>query len=280
MEPGLSSDEIDASTNRIVRWEILKGLPGEGPVPTYFHLGHPTPWSEGLAVRFWNSDGTEWVGNFQTGPSRRTEIIDWPEATSVAVNAAGCFYLVNAGDPNDYCVLGPKSLVGDTTFNEDRTKLFVSDDYGIYAYGRDGRPLWKSKGLGGVIVSIGDCMGGVLPVDVEQEMGERLVTVRLSEDDGGYLGTYYGDFTIFLKRGKRLPTMPSSSRMSLPESLPSIIRCMVAGFAPSPRIQHATTYSSGWTMAHLPKYISLLRRLHRNAPDGRAIIRSRPWRIG
>jgi len=57
----------DPGPNSLVRWEILKGLPGEGPLPRYFHLGHSTPWSEGFVVRFWNSDGAEWVGNFQGG---------------------------------------------------------------------------------------------------------------------------------------------------------------------------------------------------------------------
>ena len=51
----------DANTSRIARWEILPGLPGDGPVPKHFHTGHPTPWAEGFVVRFWNDDGTEWV---------------------------------------------------------------------------------------------------------------------------------------------------------------------------------------------------------------------------
>ena len=55
------------NTSRIVRWEVLAGLPGEGPIPHHFHLGHPTPWKEGFVVRFWNQDGSEWVGNSQGG---------------------------------------------------------------------------------------------------------------------------------------------------------------------------------------------------------------------
>jgi hypothetical protein len=26
----------------VVRWEVLKGLLGEGPLPKHFHMGHPT----------------------------------------------------------------------------------------------------------------------------------------------------------------------------------------------------------------------------------------------
>jgi hypothetical protein len=54
-----------ASPGRIVRWEILKGLPGEGSVPKHFHQGHPTPWMEVIVIRFFNEDGSSWVGNFQ-----------------------------------------------------------------------------------------------------------------------------------------------------------------------------------------------------------------------
>lgn len=47
-----------------VGWEVLTGLPGDGPIPYHFHLGHPSPWAEGLVVRFWKADGSSWVGNF------------------------------------------------------------------------------------------------------------------------------------------------------------------------------------------------------------------------
>ncbi len=92
----------DTSTNHIVRWEILKGLPSEGPLPKYFHLGHPTPWSEGFVVRFWNSDGTEWVGNFQSGWSPIGTVVDWPEAAIFVVIAYGAAYFLMKSDPQRY----------------------------------------------------------------------------------------------------------------------------------------------------------------------------------
>jgi hypothetical protein len=73
----------DSIPNPVVRWEILKGLPSEGPIPKYFHKGHPTPWAEGFVVRFWNEDGTEWVGNFQGGSGSIGTVVDSPEATMI-----------------------------------------------------------------------------------------------------------------------------------------------------------------------------------------------------
>jgi hypothetical protein len=74
-------DEIiePSADKRIVRWKILEGLPGEGPAPKYFHVGHPTPWAEGVAIRFWHEDGTEWIGNFQGGAFRYSNVALWPE---------------------------------------------------------------------------------------------------------------------------------------------------------------------------------------------------------
>jgi len=40
----------DASPSRIVRWEILKGLPGEGPVPKHFHLGQRWSTAQNCAI--------------------------------------------------------------------------------------------------------------------------------------------------------------------------------------------------------------------------------------
>ena len=45
----------------LVRYELLKGLPGEGPIPKELHLGPLTPWSERFVVRFWKmKGGNEW----------------------------------------------------------------------------------------------------------------------------------------------------------------------------------------------------------------------------
>src|SRR5690348_2002419 len=96
----------DSSPDRIVRWEILKGLPGEGPIPKHFHLGRPTPWAQGVVVRFWKQDGTEWVGNFQGRTFGVDDVLLWPEAKAVAVIAGGDFYLIDDDDTNSYSTLG------------------------------------------------------------------------------------------------------------------------------------------------------------------------------
>src|SRR4051812_43629163 len=85
---------------RIVRYEVLAGLPGEGPVPLHFHIGHPTPWTEGIVIRFFYEDGTDWVGNFQGHWSR--QIVLWSEADAIVVLAMHNLYLLDARSPEHY----------------------------------------------------------------------------------------------------------------------------------------------------------------------------------
>ena len=107
------------SVNRVVRWEVLPGLPGEGPEPRHFHTGHPTPWAEGLVIRFWNEDGTEWVGNFQGHRSR--EIVLWREADAVVVLVMDNLYVVDAHNPEHYITV-PSDEFGQIMFDtEHRT---------------------------------------------------------------------------------------------------------------------------------------------------------------
>jgi hypothetical protein len=185
MEPGLSADGTDASTSRIVHWEILKGLPGEGPVPKYFHLGHPTPWSEGLVVRFWDADGTEWVGNFQNSRIGSAQIVPWPEANVVGVKTSGHFsfdlYLIHAGNPADY---SSHIYLTGIMFNEDRSMLFVSDGIRIIGYRTDRKLAWVREGLGGYDLEMKSCVDGVLTVELEEVLGEPRKVVRLSANDG------------------------------------------------------------------------------------------------
>ena len=179
--------ESDATTTRIVRWESLPGLPGEGPVPKHFHLGHPTPWAEGFVVRFWNADGSEWVGNFQGLQDWSTKVVPWPEGDSVVVLAMDNFYLVDAGNPDNYVTLDSQWLVDDVMLDEDRRVLFVAASTAVCAFGRDRRLLWTRTGLPGYDAQLKTCTNGVLTIEVEEELGETRKTLRISAKDGTIL---------------------------------------------------------------------------------------------
>jgi|SRR5579859_488699 len=173
------------TAKRIVRWEILLGLPGDGPLCKYFHVGHPTPWSEGLVVRFSCCDGSEWVGNFQGLQDWSTKVLLWPEADSVVVIAMDNFYLVDTQNPDSYVTLDSQLLVDDVTLDNEHTILFVLASTTVLAFGRDRRLLWRQNALGGYDAQFHTCADGVLALEVEEELGGERKIVRLSCKDGG-----------------------------------------------------------------------------------------------
>ena len=185
MEPGLSSDGTDASTSRIVRWEILKGLPSEGPVPKYFHLGHPTPWSEGFVVRFWNSDGTEWVGNFQSAWGLGT-VVDWPEAAIVVVIGYGACYFLQKSDPLQYVHHG--FGVTSALLDETRRLLILAYQGGdLFAYDRDGQEVWSRRHFAVDGIELKGCEAGVITADIEYDYEGSWRTARVNAVDGSDL---------------------------------------------------------------------------------------------
>jgi hypothetical protein len=133
----------DGATNPVVEWEVLNGLPVEGPMPKHFHTCRPTPSTAGFVLRFRNADGSEWIGNFQEDLFGPDEVRAWPEANALIVFAAGNFYLVDSSDPRSYEAGEPLCFAG-LILNYDRTKLFVNDFWSVVAYGLDRTPIWQS----------------------------------------------------------------------------------------------------------------------------------------
>lgn len=170
-----------------VGWEVLTGLPGDGPIPYHFHLGHPSPWAEGLVVRFWKADGSSWVGNFQGLQDWSTKVVLWPEADSIAVLAMDSFYLVDASRPENYATLDSQHLVDDIVLGEEHEMLFVATSTSILAFGKDRRQIWTRSDLGGFDAQLTQCANGTLTIEVEEELGGARKTILLSAKDGVFL---------------------------------------------------------------------------------------------
>ncbi len=162
--------------------ERLAGLPGEGPLPRHYHLGHPTPWSEGYVVRVTDSRGASWVGNFQEGYSYYREVVPWPEARIFVVIAAGACYLVSAADPDKYNCY--QTTVTGILFNEDRTQLFAADYSDLYAYDRTGAIIWKCESLGVDGVVLNGCTSGFITGSACYDPPEGWESFRVSETNG------------------------------------------------------------------------------------------------
>ena len=168
---------------RIVRWEVLNGLPGEGPPPKHFHLGHPTPWSEGVVIRFWNEDGTEWVGNFQGGIYGLDTSFDWAEADFVVVFANGACYFIHTNEPNRWVVNGTNAVYA--LFDEQGSLLIVAYEGGdLIAFERNGLKRWVRRSFGALGVVLKSCEGGVVTAEVETDYEDSWRTAQIKTIDG------------------------------------------------------------------------------------------------
>ena len=138
-------------------------------------------------VRFWCSDGSQWVGNFQGLQDWSTKIVLWPEADSIAVIAMDNFYLVDASNPENYVIQESPGLVDDAILDDERDLLFVLEPLRIHAYGRNRRLLWTRLDLGGYVARLEKCSEGGLTAEIEAESGESKTLIRLSAKDGATL---------------------------------------------------------------------------------------------
>jgi hypothetical protein len=119
------------------QYEILPSLPSYGPM--YIPIsetGEPF-YSEGYAVRFYKSDGTEWVANFQPGWTDLKHVIKLEKTSKVLVLAYGTCYLMNPDDTKPIAAFGVGySQIFKASHNrhvlQDQTDLTIIEPDGTY----------------------------------------------------------------------------------------------------------------------------------------------------
>jgi hypothetical protein len=78
-----------------VLFEVLAGLPGDGPVPLAFSATGRGRHSEGFVVKFMPYDGASWVGNFQPGLTSFSLVVGQNNGTAHLVISSGQGYFVD-----------------------------------------------------------------------------------------------------------------------------------------------------------------------------------------
>jgi hypothetical protein len=181
------TSEATQRPDRIVRWEILKGLPGDGPAPKYFHLGHPTPWAEGFVVRFWNEDGTEWVGNFQGAWWGVSSVFDFPGSSMLTVVAFGACYILPKSDPERYTC--HRHGVTSALVDEEGNRLVFAYQGGdLAAYEPDGIRVWLRDGLATDGIDLISCADGIVTAEIEYDYEGSRRTIHIGVADGADIG--------------------------------------------------------------------------------------------
>ena len=99
---------IDVSTGKIleVRYEILAGLPAYGLIYVSISQDEIPNFSEGFVVRFFKSDGSNWVGNFQSAWTNFSRVFDFPHFNKTVVLASGACYIMIDDNQKPSKILG------------------------------------------------------------------------------------------------------------------------------------------------------------------------------
>jgi hypothetical protein len=88
-------------------------------------------------VRFYRSDGTDWVANFRPGWTSLTRVVEFNSTSNLLVIASGTGYLVNPNDTKPISVFGVGySQIFQTSNNrtvlQDQTNLTIIESDGTY----------------------------------------------------------------------------------------------------------------------------------------------------
>lgn len=78
-----------------MRYEILDSLPSYGPMYVSVTESDQPFYSEGFVVRFYKSDASEWVANFEPGWTGFKAVYTLKDTDNILVIAMGTCYLMN-----------------------------------------------------------------------------------------------------------------------------------------------------------------------------------------
>ena len=76
------------------RFEILEGLPAYGQMYIPISENGIPFYNEGFVVRFYKTDGSVWVANFQCGNTNFHAVLDYPIQNRIVVIAKGTCYIM------------------------------------------------------------------------------------------------------------------------------------------------------------------------------------------
>ncbi|TMI62916.1 MAG: hypothetical protein E6H07_16065 [Bacteroidetes bacterium] len=88
------------------KYEILEGLPTSGPMYIPISEDGVEFYHEGLVVRFFKDDGTNWVANFKTGWTKYRNVFEIPNTDKIVVIANGQGYIMTPAQQKPVSTFG------------------------------------------------------------------------------------------------------------------------------------------------------------------------------
>jgi hypothetical protein len=123
------------------RYEVLDGLPPYGPMYIPVSEDGEQFYSEGLVIRFFKSDGTDWVANFEPGWTDLSLVVDYPDRNRIVVIAKGQGYIMTPDQekPIDTFGINIKEAIQTTENN-----IILISDTDVQLMNSDGT-IWQSE---------------------------------------------------------------------------------------------------------------------------------------
>ena len=177
------------------RYEILEHLPTTGPMYIPITGNDELFVSEGFVVRFYKSDGSDWVANFKPGWTDCSYVKYYPNSNKVIVIADGLGYIMNPDE------LKPIYTFGDSiknVFELEKGSLLIYDDIGVEIINDNGLE-WESPRISwdGIkdIKIIGNMLTGLSydPMDDMDLWSKFKINLITKEIEGGSYRKYYTD---------------------------------------------------------------------------------------
>lgn len=123
------------------RYEILPGLPGSGPMYISVSENNEQFYSEGFVVRFFKTDGTNWIANFKPGWSELNFVKDYSDSNRIIIIAKGQGYIMEPESPEPIDTFGLKIK---EVIEAENNRIVCADDCSLYHIDEEGG-VWQSE---------------------------------------------------------------------------------------------------------------------------------------
>jgi len=123
------------------RYEILESLPVYGPMYIPVTKNGEPYYSEGFAVRFYKTDGTNWVANFKPGWTGLNKVFDFPEHDKTIIIAGGLGYIMT---PENEKPLSTFGITINEIFQANNGSLVCADGIYVFVFDNLSGDIWRS----------------------------------------------------------------------------------------------------------------------------------------
>ena len=176
------------------RYEILDSLPAYGPMYVPITDDNEPFYSEGFPIRFYKSDGSEWVANFKPGMTGLNKVFECKKLDSIVVISGGQGYLISPDNEKPIKTFG---IAIKDTFQDEIGNLILVDDLSIEIIDIQTLEIWTSERISWDgfrdLKLTGDILSGQSfdPTNSINEWSDFSFNIKTKEITGGS----YRDFT-------------------------------------------------------------------------------------